>query len=42
MLDLCFDAFGISKEKKDSKEIKGNRGNINILVTFLVKDIPCL
>jgi hypothetical protein len=26
MADLCFDAFGISKEKKDTNSIKGNRG----------------
>ncbi|KAK4402971.1 Origin of replication complex subunit [Sesamum angolense] len=25
MLELCFDVFGIAKEKKDSKKIKGNR-----------------
>ncbi|EOY01988.1 Origin recognition complex protein 6 isoform 2 [Theobroma cacao] len=25
MKDLCHDAFGISKEKKDPKEVKGNR-----------------
>jgi hypothetical protein len=26
MADLCFDVFGIAKEKKDTKSIKGNRG----------------
>jgi origin recognition complex subunit 6 len=26
MADLCFDAFGIAKEKKDPTTIKGNRG----------------
>ncbi|KAJ6887513.1 hypothetical protein NC651_027756 [Populus alba x Populus x berolinensis] len=26
MKDLCFDVFGISKEKKDPREVKGNRG----------------
>lgn len=26
MKDLCFDAYGISKEKKDPRDIKGNRG----------------
>jgi hypothetical protein len=26
MANLCFDAFGISKEKKDTNSIKGNRG----------------
>ncbi|KAL8518730.1 hypothetical protein ACS0TY_009910 [Phlomoides rotata] len=31
MLDLCFDAFGISREKKDSKQIKGNRELIDAL-----------
>ncbi|KAK4784202.1 hypothetical protein SAY86_018570 [Trapa natans] len=25
MMDLCFDVFGIEKEKKDPREIKGNR-----------------
>lgn len=28
MKDLCFDVFGISKEKKNPTEVKGNRGNI--------------
>lgn len=27
MNDLCFDVFGTSKEKKDPKTVKGNRGN---------------
>lgn len=31
MLDLCFDIFGIAKEKKDARKIKGNRGNAIIL-----------
>ena len=26
MLDLCFDVFGIAKEKKDARKIQGNRG----------------
>jgi hypothetical protein len=26
MADLCFDVFGIAKEKKDPTTIKGNRG----------------
>jgi hypothetical protein len=26
MADLCFDVFGIAKEKKDAKSIKGSRG----------------
>jgi hypothetical protein len=26
MADLCFDVFGIAKEKKDTNSIKGNRG----------------
>lgn len=26
MKDLCHDVFGVSKEKKDPKEVKGNRG----------------
>ncbi|XP_051146144.1 origin of replication complex subunit 6 [Andrographis paniculata] len=31
MLDLCFDAFGVSKEKKDSRQIKGNRELLDAL-----------
>ncbi|KAK4429985.1 Origin of replication complex subunit [Sesamum alatum] len=31
MLDLCFDVFGIAKEKKDSKKIKGNRELLDAL-----------
>ncbi|RAL48427.1 unnamed protein product [Cuscuta campestris] len=31
MKDLCFDVFGVSKEKKDAKEIKGNRGLLDAL-----------
>lgn len=26
MKDLCHDTFGVSKEKKDPREVKGNRG----------------
>lgn len=26
MKDLCFDVFGISSEKKDPRDAKGNRG----------------
>lgn len=36
MLDLCFDAFGISREKKDSKEIKGNRGDVHSMSVDVV------
>ncbi|XP_073526432.1 uncharacterized protein [Phyllobates terribilis] len=25
MMDICFDVFGVMKEKKDAKEVKGNR-----------------
>lgn len=25
MIDLCYDCVGVSKEKKDAKEVKGNR-----------------
>jgi origin recognition complex subunit 6 len=32
MTDLCFDVFGIAKEKKDPKTIKGNRGTYYILI----------
>jgi hypothetical protein len=39
MADLCFDVFGIAKEKKDPKFIKGNRGTYmlihNSFVTLL-------
>ncbi|CAH9091897.1 unnamed protein product [Cuscuta europaea] len=31
MKDLCFDVFGISKEKKDAKEIQGNRELLDVL-----------
>ncbi|RLN33914.1 origin of replication complex subunit 6 [Panicum miliaceum] len=31
MADLCFDVFGIAKEKKDPKSIKGNRELLNVL-----------
>jgi len=27
MKDLCHDVFGVLKEKKDPKEVKGHRGN---------------
>lgn len=31
MLDLCFDVFGITREKKDAREIKGNRELLDAL-----------
>ncbi|XP_011075496.1 origin of replication complex subunit 6 [Sesamum indicum] len=31
MLELCFDVFGIAKEKKDSRKIKGNRELLDAL-----------
>ncbi|GJN33186.1 hypothetical protein PR202_gb21756 [Eleusine coracana subsp. coracana] len=31
MADLCFDVFGVAKEKKDSKSIKGNRELLDVL-----------
>lgn len=31
MKDLCFDVFGISKEKKDPREVKGNRELLDVL-----------
>ncbi|KAG9144737.1 hypothetical protein Leryth_024397 [Lithospermum erythrorhizon] len=34
MSDLCFDVFGTSKEKKDPREIKGNRGEIYANLTL--------
>lgn len=35
MKDICFDAFGTTKEKKDPKDVKGNRGRI-IFVMFWI------
>ena len=29
MKDLCHDVFGVSKEKKDPKSVKVNRGKIS-------------
>jgi origin recognition complex subunit 6 len=31
MNDLCFDVFGITKEKKDPKSVKGNRELLDVL-----------
>ncbi|KAJ4846376.1 Origin of replication complex subunit 6 [Turnera subulata] len=31
MIDLCFDIFGISNEKKDVKEVKGHRELLDVL-----------
>ncbi|KAJ4771218.1 Origin recognition complex subunit 6 [Rhynchospora pubera] len=31
MKDLCFDVFGITKEKKDAKSVKGNRELLDVL-----------
>ncbi|PPR91287.1 hypothetical protein GOBAR_AA29396 [Gossypium barbadense] len=31
MKDLCHDVFGISSEKKDPKEVKGNRELLDVL-----------
>ncbi|PON67067.1 Origin recognition complex subunit [Trema orientale] len=31
MNDLCFDIFGISKEKKDPRDVKGNRELLDVL-----------
>ncbi|KDP41188.1 hypothetical protein JCGZ_15595 [Jatropha curcas] len=31
MNDLCYDVFGISKEKKDPREVKGNRELLDVL-----------
>ncbi|CAA3018508.1 origin of replication complex subunit 6 [Olea europaea subsp. europaea] len=31
MKDICFDAFGTTKEKKDPKDVKGNRELLNAL-----------
>ena len=35
MKDLCHDVFGILKEKKDPKDVKGNRGSNYHLLEFL-------
>lgn len=32
MKDLCFDICGIEKEKKDPKDVKGNRGWCLLLI----------
>jgi hypothetical protein len=32
MKDLCYAVFGISKEKKDPRDVKGNRGNILLIL----------
>ncbi|XP_010551536.1 PREDICTED: origin of replication complex subunit 6 [Tarenaya hassleriana] len=31
MKDLCYDCFGVSKEKRDPKEVKGNRELLDVL-----------
>ncbi|KAH0878479.1 hypothetical protein HID58_065873 [Brassica napus] len=31
MTDLCFDCVGVSKEKKDAKDVKGNRELLDVL-----------
>ncbi|CAN8291610.1 unnamed protein product [Cochlearia groenlandica] len=31
MADLCFDCVGVSKEKKDAKDVKGNRDLLDVL-----------
>uniref|UniRef100_A0A803QNP3 Origin of replication complex subunit 6 n=1 Tax=Cannabis sativa TaxID=3483 RepID=A0A803QNP3_CANSA len=31
MIDLCFDVLGISKEKKDPRDVKGNRELLDVL-----------
>lgn len=37
MKDLCHDVFGVLKEKKDPKEVKGNRGNNSyVLLIFML------
>lgn len=35
MKDLCHDVFGVLKEKKDPKEVKGNRGNNSDILLIL-------
>lgn len=32
MKDLCFDTYGISKERKYSRDLKGNRGTCNFVL----------
>lgn len=41
MRDLCYDVFGISREKKDPREVKGNRGNISLLLPIGVSYLLC-
>jgi origin recognition complex subunit 6 len=39
MADLCFDVFGIAKEKKDPKSIKGNRGTYILIHNSFVMSL---
>ncbi|XP_059649769.1 LRR receptor-like serine/threonine-protein kinase ER2 isoform X1 [Cornus florida] len=45
MKDLCHDVFGISKEKKDPRDVKGNQGKIpsviGLMQTLAMLDLSC-
>lgn len=40
MKDLCHDVFGVANEKKDARDIKGNRG-ISLLI-FVILSLCCM
>ncbi|KAF3590115.1 hypothetical protein F2Q69_00027203 [Brassica cretica] len=40
MIDLCYDCVGVSKEKKDAKEVKGNRGCAIFLIYIRYGSYP--
>lgn len=40
MKDLCHDVFGVSKEKKDPKSVKGNRGKNSFTLTNNIHLLP--
>ncbi|KAL0704754.1 hypothetical protein Bca4012_071179 [Brassica carinata] len=39
MIDLCYDCVGVSKEKKDAKEVKGNRELLDVLPGKIFEDV---
>jgi len=36
MMDLCFDFFRVSKEKKDLKETKGSKSKVLSFVVYIL------
>lgn len=42
MNDLCFDVFGITKEKKDPKSVKGNRGTALAFIPYSFMLVPVM